>query len=195
TFSPVPKSARCLAPSSRTRSTRGGASAVSPIRTSSSRRARGRGRWPGMCWTPDRRVCRRSGTYSSSAPRVCAMYNGAGCPWSRPVRCSVRQSSPIPMEVRADDALRESLVPAASDVALHAERLAPDTPVGGRIPLQRPATAWVRSALAVVERGRIAVVDYASTTTELARRPWTEWVRTYRGHGPGRGPLEDLGEQ
>ncbi len=98
-------------------------------------------------------------------------------------------------EVRVDDALRESLVPAASDVALHAERLAPDTPVGGRIPLQRPATAWVRSALAVVERGRIAVVDYASTTTELARRPWTEWVRTYRGHGPGRGPLEDLGEQ
>jgi SAM-dependent MidA family methyltransferase len=29
----------------------------------------------------------------------------------------------------------------------------------------------------------------------MARRPWTEWVRTYRGHGPGGHPLEHLGEQ
>ena len=29
----------------------------------------------------------------------------------------------------------------------------------------------------------------------MANRPWTEWVRTYRGHGPGGHPLENLGEQ
>ncbi|MBV9410320.1 MAG: SAM-dependent methyltransferase [Acidimicrobiia bacterium] len=98
-------------------------------------------------------------------------------------------------EVRVDDALHEILVPAATELALHAERLAPGAPVGSRVPLQRPATAWLRSALAVVERGRIAVVDYASTTSDMAQRPWTEWVRTYRGHGPGRNPLDDLGEQ
>jgi SAM-dependent MidA family methyltransferase len=98
-------------------------------------------------------------------------------------------------EVRVADDMRETLVPAARDLALHAERLAPDAPVGGRIPLQRPAAAWIRSALAVVERGRIVAVDYASTTPELARRPWTEWVRTYRGHAPGGGALDHLGDQ
>ncbi|MBV8302987.1 MAG: SAM-dependent methyltransferase [Acidimicrobiia bacterium] len=98
-------------------------------------------------------------------------------------------------EVRVDDSLRETLVPAAADIALHTERLVPDAPVGSRVPLQRPATAWVRSALAVVERGRIAALDYAGTTPEMARRPWTDWVRTYRRHGPGGHPLENLGEQ
>ena len=32
--------------------------------------------------------------------------------------------------------------------------------------------------------------DYAVTTAELAGRPWTEWVRTYRGHARGGPPLE-----
>ncbi|MBV8559557.1 MAG: hypothetical protein JO050_02200, partial [Acidimicrobiia bacterium] len=38
-------------------------------------------------------------------------------------------------------------------------------------------------------------LDYAGTTPEMARRPWTDWVRTYRRHGPGGHPLENLGEQ
>jgi len=29
----------------------------------------------------------------------------------------------------------------------------------------------------------------------MARRPWTDWVRTYRGHGRGTRPLADLGRQ
>jgi SAM-dependent MidA family methyltransferase len=29
----------------------------------------------------------------------------------------------------------------------------------------------------------------------MARRPWTDWVRTYRAHGRGRRPLADLGGQ
>src|SRR5947209_6485053 len=98
-------------------------------------------------------------------------------------------------EVRVDEGLRETLVPAAADLALHAERLAPDAPPGSRMPLQRLAGAWVRSALAVLERGRIAVLDYAGTTPEMTERPWNEWVRTYRAHGPGGHPLENLGAQ
>ena len=39
------------------------------------------------------------------------------------------------------------------------------------------------------------VLDYVSTTAELARRPWTDWVRTYRGHARGDGPLDGLGTQ
>ena len=29
----------------------------------------------------------------------------------------------------------------------------------------------------------------------MAARPWTQWVRTYRRHGPGAAPLANLGEQ
>ena len=29
----------------------------------------------------------------------------------------------------------------------------------------------------------------------MARRPWTDWVRTYRRHGRGAHPLADLGSQ
>ncbi len=31
------------------------------------------------------------------------------------------------------------------------------------------------------------------TTPSMAVRPWTEWLRTYRGHGRAGGPLEGLG--
>ena len=39
------------------------------------------------------------------------------------------------------------------------------------------------------------VIDYGATTAELAARPWTEWVRTYRSHGRGGHPLEEPGAQ
>ena len=39
------------------------------------------------------------------------------------------------------------------------------------------------------------LVDYASTTPELAARPQAEWLRTYRRGGPGAGPLEAPGSQ
>ena len=91
--------------------------------------------------------------------------------------------------------LTEILVPARTAVAQEAERHAPDAPPGCRIPLQDGARAWLRAALEVVPRGRVVAVDYADTTPSLARRPWTEWVRTYRGHGPGGHPLEQVGGQ
>src|SRR5207302_5055422 len=95
-------------------------------------------------------------------------------------------------EVLVDEDVREVLVPAPSDAVAQADELAPDAPAGGRIPLQHAAGAWLRSALAALTRGRIAVIDYADVTASLARRPWTEWVRTYRGHGRGSAPLDDL---
>ena len=39
--------------------------------------------------------------------------------------------------------------------------------------------------------GRVVVLDYGSTTAELAARPWTDWVRTYRHHERGGAPLGD----
>ncbi|HEX2047290.1 MAG TPA: SAM-dependent methyltransferase [Acidimicrobiales bacterium] len=90
-------------------------------------------------------------------------------------------------EVRVDEALREVLVPAVGP-SVEAE-------VGARVPVQRAAGAWVEKALDLVTVGRVVVFDYADTTASMARRPWTDWVRTYRGHARGRHPLDDLGAQ
>ncbi|HEX2191650.1 MAG TPA: SAM-dependent methyltransferase, partial [Acidimicrobiales bacterium] len=98
-------------------------------------------------------------------------------------------------EVRVGHELNELLVPASPEAAAEGERFAPDAPAGGRIPLQHQAAAWLRSALAALHRGRVVVVDYADTTPALARRPWREWVRTYRAHGRGGHPLAELGTQ
>ncbi|MCU1462697.1 MAG: hypothetical protein JWO37_2772 [Acidimicrobiales bacterium] len=71
-----------------------------------------------------------------------------------------------------------------------------DAPVGARVPVQHAARDWVRRALSSVARGRVVVIDYAvGTTAELAGRPMAEWVRTYRSHGRGGGPLDRPGEQ
>ena len=70
-----------------------------------------------------------------------------------------------------------------------------DAPVGSRVALQEAAAGWLEGALGRVTRGRVVVIDYASTTAEMARRPWTDWVRTYRAHERGGHPLEDLGAQ
>jgi SAM-dependent MidA family methyltransferase len=89
----------------------------------------------------------------------------------------------------------ELTLPAPDGLAELAARLVPDAPVGARIPVQNRACDWLREALDHVERGRVIAIDYASTTPRLARRPMTEWVRTYRDHETGAGPLEALGRQ
>jgi SAM-dependent MidA family methyltransferase len=87
------------------------------------------------------------------------------------------------------DRLVEVLVPSGSDPGIAA-------PIGARVPALRQAAAWVREAASLAgPRGRVVAFDYASTTEELAARPWTEWVRTYRAHARGSGVLESLGTQ
>ncbi len=93
-------------------------------------------------------------------------------------------------EVRVTADLSETLVPVDDP------GLAPDAPVGARIPVQRVARAWVDEVRRILlPGGRLVVVDYADTSPAMARRPWTDWVRTYRGHGRGRAPLDDIGLQ
>jgi SAM-dependent MidA family methyltransferase len=91
--------------------------------------------------------------------------------------------------------LVEVTVPASPELRAAADRLAPRAPEGGRLPVQHAAQLWLRDALAVLPRGRVIVVDYGDDSQALARRPWTEWVRTYRAHGRGSSPLESVGEQ
>lgn len=93
------------------------------------------------------------------------------------------------------DAFVEVLVPAGEGHASAAQRFAPTAAPGARIPLQRQAAAWVRDALGALARGRVVVVDYASSTPDLASRTWRQWLRTYRGHERGSGPLNAPGTQ
>ncbi len=82
------------------------------------------------------------------------------------------------------------------EVLVPSEGPALDAPVGARVPRQDAAAAWVTDAVARAgPGGRVLAFDYASTTGELARRPWSEWVRTYRQHARGGPPLEGLGTQ
>lgn len=69
-------------------------------------------------------------------------------------------------------------------------------PHGARAPLQDRAAAWVADARRRLRQGTLLVLDYAvPTTAELARRPWREWLRTYRGHARGGHYLADPGAQ
>jgi len=67
--------------------------------------------------------------------------------------------------------------------------------LGARAPVQRAAAEWLTAALDRIERGRVVVVDYASDTAAMARRPWRDWLRTYRGHERGEHPLRAPGTQ
>lgn len=98
-------------------------------------------------------------------------------------------------EICVNEKLTEVLVPARENISADADRLAPQAPVGARIPLQQEAAHWLRSALATFRRGRVVVIDYADTTPNMAQRPWMDWVRTYQSHGRGGSPLEHLGHQ
>lgn len=91
---------------------------------------------------------------------------------------------------------RELLVPASADVDRRARELVPAATTGARLPLQERAADWVGRALGVLERGTLVVIDYAvPDTAGLAGRPVEEWLRTYRGHRRGGGPLEAPGDQ
>jgi SAM-dependent MidA family methyltransferase len=67
--------------------------------------------------------------------------------------------------------------------------------LGARAPLQDAAAAWVGDVLGRLERGRLVVIDYTSTTPDLAARPWRDWLRTYRRHERGGHYLSDPGGQ
>jgi SAM-dependent MidA family methyltransferase len=104
-------------------------------------------------------------------------------------------------EVRVDVApvggrLIERLVPVAPERSAVLDRLAPAAGEGARIPVQDAARAWLRDALAAATpRGRVVAIDYATTTADLAARPPSEWLRTYRAHARGGGILDGLGAQ
>ena len=96
----------------------------------------------------------------------------------------------------AASGLVEVMVPLDEARSALLDRLVPDVVDGARVPLQAAAAEWLRSALATAgSRGRVVLLDYATSTADLAARPADEWLRTYRSHGRGNGYLDDLGMQ
>jgi len=84
-------------------------------------------------------------------------------------------------------------------VEVPAEPLEPPVPVepvdGARIAVQDTASAWVSGALSMLERGSLALIDYCTTTAEMASQPPGEWLRTYAGHERRGAPLDSPGGQ
>ena len=62
-------------------------------------------------------------------------------------------------------------------------------------PRQDQACAWLSRALSTLSQGTVVIIDYMSTTEEMAVRPWPEWLRTYRGHERGDDPWSAPGTQ
>jgi SAM-dependent MidA family methyltransferase len=96
-------------------------------------------------------------------------------------------------EVRIDRsgaALTEVLVPLDESTA---HQLPPPPADGARLPVQHAARAWVEQARRTVGPGRVVVLDYAASSTELTALPQASWLRTYRRHDPGTAPLDRPG--
>jgi SAM-dependent MidA family methyltransferase len=96
------------------------------------------------------------------------------------------------VDIGRDGEFTELLLPVTGALPVGLRAAAP---LGARAPVQRAAAAWLGAALERLERGRVVVIDYASETAAMARRPWRDWLRTYRGHERGDHPLRAPGTQ
>ncbi len=85
-------------------------------------------------------------------------------------------------------------VPARRAVADWAERYGGEVPVDGIVEVQLAAAAWLRQAIAMLDRGLILLIDYGGTVEELEPRRNIGTLRTYRGHHLGPDPLLEPGE-
>ena len=83
------------------------------------------------------------------------------------------------------DRFEEVLVPIDADLGFA-------VPAGTRVPIPRGMEEWWRACDGVVQHGFVLVIDYTTTRSELATRPW---LRTYRAHSTGTDPLDAPGEQ
>ncbi len=101
----------------------------------------------------------------------------------------------VRVAVDGDDFV-ETLVPASEELAIEAELVAAGAArVGARLPVPTGIPTWLHACANVLRRGILAVVDYAAAGAELVDRGEDGWLRTYRDHDRGVGPLVAPGEQ
>jgi len=85
-----------------------------------------------------------------------------------------------------------ALEPLDGPVAAELHETAPAAQPGQRLVWQRGARDWLGSALAAVPGGKVVVLDYGGTTSELLGRG-TDWVRTHIEHSGGHLWIDDPG--
>lgn len=61
-----------------------------------------------------------------------------------------------------------------------------------RIPVQREAQRWLKDALAILQNGRIIVIDYAVDSFRYQQKE--NWLRTYHQHQTNGNPLKNIGQ-
>jgi SAM-dependent MidA family methyltransferase len=88
-------------------------------------------------------------------------------------------------------------VPAPPRLADEADAVAAGVvvPPGTRLPVPEALTRWFDAAAAVVRHGDVVLLDYLAGAAELVERGPDGWLRTYREHARGGGPLDDPGAQ
>jgi SAM-dependent MidA family methyltransferase len=93
--------------------------------------------------------------------------------------------------------LTETTVPAPGALADEADLVAAgmDVPDGARLPVPERAVEWLDDVAELLDRGTAVVFDYAATASDLVSRGQDGWMRTYRAHERGGGPLEEPGSQ
>ncbi len=89
----------------------------------------------------------------------------------------------LPIDLAIDDAVIEASVDTAAGPA--------SWPEVGLRPAQQAAHDFVTDSLEHLDGGRLVAIDYCGTN--FAERPWSEWLRTYRGHERGSHPLDGPG--
>ena len=66
---------------------------------------------------------------------------------------------------------------------------------GARLPIPRGIEAWLAACHRVLRHGVILAIDYVDGVNGLLQRETEGWLRTYRAHERGGGPLDAPGEQ
>ncbi len=99
------------------------------------------------------------------------------------------------VELGADGLRFETGSVAADDVEARLEAVAPAATPGRVVPDQVRARTWLADQLAALDRGYVVTIDYAASTAELSARADWGWLRTFRDHELGTGPLADPGRQ
>jgi SAM-dependent MidA family methyltransferase len=96
-----------------------------------------------------------------------------------------------------DDRFAEIVVPARAVDAAALARVTQglDVATGARLPIPRGIDEWLRRASATLHRGFVVLLDTMDTAAGTLARRESAWLRTYRGHALGGGPLEDPGSR
>jgi len=82
---------------------------------------------------------------------------------------------------------------ARPEVVAWCDAYAGTVPEGGMVEVQLTATEWIESALRIINRGALVVIDYGGTAEELEPRRTQGTLRTYRSHHLGPDPLLEPG--